>query len=234
MHNDLLISKHTGVITPTERKIINDLYKNEHVQNFIRDLKIFNLKYTAAMRETETKISILNEDFKTCYNRSPIEHIESRIKTPESLIKKMLRNNLPLKISEIDGKIYDIAGVRVVCSFVSDVDVIVNMIRDDPEIEVVMEKDYITNPKPSGYRSFHMILKVPVYLTTGLEHVFVEVQIRTMAMDFWASLEHKIKYKYDGEIPEDVANELIECANAMAQADEQMLKLSNRVHDYNS
>ena len=108
------------------------------------------------------------------------------------------------------------------------------MISDDPEIEVIREKDYISKPKPSGYRSYHMILKVPVYLTTGVEYVVVELQIRTMAMDFWASLEHEIKYKYDGLIPEDVCKELIECSDAMADADERMMKLSNKVHNFNN
>lgn len=222
-----------GIITSSEKKVIDEMYKDEKVQEFINLLKTFNLKYMAAMKETETKLFILNEDFKTRYNRTPIESIESRLKTPESLIKKMLRNNLNLSVDEINERIFDIAGVRVICSFISDIDIIVNMIRDDPEIEIIKEKDYINNPKGSGYRSYHMILKVPVYLTTGLEYVYTELQIRTMAMDFWASLEHKIKYKYDGEIPKDVVSELIDCSNAMAAADEKMLKLSNRVHNFN-
>lgn len=223
-----------GIITSSEKKIIDEMYKDEKVQNFINILKSFNLKYMAAMKETETKLFILNEDFKIRYNRTPIENIESRLKSPESLIKKMLRNNINLNIDELSNKIFDIAGVRVICSFISDIDIIVNMIRDDPEIQIIKEKDYINNPKSSGYRSYHMILKVPVYLTTGLEYVYTELQIRTMAMDFWASLEHKIKYKYDGNIPEDVIEELIECSNAMADADEKMLKLSNRVHEQNN
>lgn len=232
MENSVKIST-SGIITPSEKKMINDLYKKSEIQKFLQELKMFNLKYIAAMKETETKICILNEDFKTRYNRSPIEHVKSRIKTPESLIKKMIRNDIHISINNIENKIFDIAGIRVICSFVSDIDIITKMIREDPEIEVVREKDYVSSPKPSGYRSYHMILKVPVYLTTGLEYVFVEVQIRTMAMDFWASLEHKIKYKYDGQIPEDACLELIECADAMADADEKMMKLSNRVHNYN-
>ena len=231
---DNIVKSNNGIITPSEKKIIEDLCKNDSVQEFIRELKMFNLKYVAAMKETETKISILNEDFKIRYNRSPIEQIESRIKTPESLIKKLRRNNLPISINSIENNIFDIAGIRVICSFVSDIDIIIKMISDDPEIEVIREKDYISKPKPSGYRSYHMILKVPVYLTTGVEYVVVELQIRTMAMDFWASLEHEIKYKYDGLIPEDVCKELIECSNAMADTDERMMKLSNRVHNFNN
>ena len=169
-----------GVITSTEKKMIEDLSKEERMQVFISELKTFYLKYTAAMNETATKIEILNEDFKTRYNHSPIEHIETRIKEPESLIKKMLRNNVPFDLSILENQIYDIAGVRVVCSFIQDIYAIVEMIQDNEEITIIKTKDYIKNPKPSGYRSFHMILKVPVYLTTGKEYVYVELQIRTM------------------------------------------------------
>lgn len=223
-----------GVITSTEKKMIEDLSKEERMQVFISELKTFYLKYTAAMNETATKIEILNEDFKTRYNYSPIEHIETRIKEPESLIKKMLRNNVPFDLSILENQIYDIAGVRVVCSFIQDIYAIVEMIQDNEEITIIKTKDYIKNPKPSGYRSFHMILKVPVYLTTGKEYVYVELQIRTMAMDFWASLEHRIKYKYDGIIPEDVQKELIQCAETISQADKQMMHLHNKVKEVNN
>lgn len=223
-----------GVITSTEKKMIEDLSKEERIQVFISELKTFYLKYTAAMNETATKMEILNEDFKTRYNHSPIEHIETRIKEPESLIKKMLRNNIPFDLSMLENQIYDIAGVRVVCSFIQDIYAIIEMIQDNEEITIIKTKDYIKNPKPSGYRSFHMILKVPVYLTTGKEYVYVELQIRTMAMDFWASLEHRIKYKYDGIIPEDVQKELIQCAEIISQADKQMMHLHNKVKEVNN
>lgn len=218
-----------GVITSTEKKLIQDLYKEEKIQNFIKDLKFFTLKYSAAMNETVTKLKILNEDFETRYKRSPIENIENRIKTPESLIKKMIRNDVAFNFDDLQDNIYDIAGVRVICSFVSDVYTIVKMIEDNDEFTVIRKKDYIQNPKPSGYRSLHLIVKVPVYLTTGKEDVYVEIQIRTMAMDFWASLEHKIKYKYDGTVPQEVLDELVECADSIAEADEKMMKLGQMV-----
>lgn len=218
-----------GVITSTEKKLIQDLYKEEKIQNFIKDLKFFTLKYSAAMNETVTKLKILNEDFETRYKRSPIENIENRIKTPESLIKKMIRNDVAFNFDDLQDNIYDIAGVRVICSFVSDVYTIVKMIEDNDEFTIVRKKDYIQNPKPSGYRSLHLIVKVPVYLTTGKEDVYVEIQIRTMAMDFWASLEHKIKYKYDGTVPQEVLDELVECADSIAESDEKMMKLGQMV-----
>lgn len=222
-----------GIITTKEQKLIEDLYKEPNVQEFISNLKVFSLKYLAAMNETETKMKILNEDFKARYHRSPIEHIESRIKTPESLLKKMLRNEVPFTLKDLEENIFDIAGVRVICSFQSDIFDLVNMIRKNKEIEILKEKDYVNNPKQSGYRSYHMILKVPIYLTTGPEKVIVELQIRTMAMDFWASLEHKIKYKYDGIIPEGVKEELVECAETIAEADSKMMHLKERVRDFN-
>lgn len=220
-----------GVITSTEKKFIDNLYKDSIVQKFLQDLNVFSLKYVAAMHETETKLKILNEDFKIRYNRTPIEQIETRIKTPESLIKKMLRNELPFTLHALENNIFDVAGIRVVCSFISDIFTIVDMIRDNPEFKVLKEKDYINNPKPSGYRSYHMIVKVPIYLTTGQEDVIVEIQIRTMAMDFWASLEHKIKYKYDGIIPEDVQEELVNCSNSITECDNKMMNLNNIVQN---
>lgn len=223
-----------GIITTGEKQIIAEkMAKEEVVKQFIRDLKTFYLKYTAAMNETATKIEILNEDYKTRYDHSPIEHIESRIKEPESLIKKMMRNNLDFNINTMQNRIFDIAGVRVICSFQQDIYDIVDMINKNEEIQVIKTKDYIANPKESGYRSYHMILKVPVYLTTGREEVPVELQIRTMAMDFWASLEHKIKYKYDGIIPEEIQKELVECSNTIAKADEEMMRINNRIKEVN-
>lgn len=232
---DILPINHLGkgVITSTEKKLIDDLFKETKFKNFVKDLKIFTLKYSAAMNETETKLKILNEDFKTRYNRSPIEHIESRLKNPESLIKKMLRNNIPITLDSVQKNIFDIAGIRVVCSFVSDIYTIIKMIEDNEEFTIIKKKDYINNPKESGYRSYHMIVQLPIYLTTGKENVIVEIQIRTMAMDFWASLEHKIKYKYDGIIPNEVKQELVECANSIAETDAKMMKLNEMVLNAN-
>jgi putative GTP pyrophosphokinase len=221
------------VVQKVDSKFSNELFNSNEVKNFISNLKNFNLKYIAAMKETETKLNILNEDFKTRYKHSPIDHIESRIKTPTSLIKKMIKNNVAFDFNEVELKIKDIAGVRVICPFIDDIFTIVDMVEKNEDIEVIKKKDYINNPKESGYRSYHMILKVPVFLTTGREEVIVELQIRTMAMDFWASLEHQIKYKYDGIIPSEVHQELIECASAIEESDKQMLKLNKRVKQIN-
>ena len=218
-----------GLITTKEQTIISNLYRDRNIQEFITDLRVFSLKYMAAMEEVETKLEILNEDYKARYNRSPIEHIETRLKTPESLLKKMYRNGVPFTLKDLEENIFDIAGVRIICSFKSDIFTLIDVIKKNKNFTVIKEKDYVNNPKNSGYRSYHLILKVPIYLTSGEEEVFVELQIRTMGMDFWASLEHKIKYKYDGYIPEDVKKELVEYADIISKADEKMMDLNDKV-----
>lgn len=222
-----------GIITRREQELVKKLYEKDDIQEFLSELKELSLKYSAAMHETETKLKILNEDLKVRNGHSPIEHIETRMKSPESILKKMMRNNVPFTISSMQENIRDIAGVRIICSFKSDIFELVNLIKGISDFEIVREKDYVTNPKQSGYRSYHIIVKVPVQLSTGKEYVFVEIQIRTIAMDFWASLEHQINYKYDGVVPNDVRKELIECAKTISEADEKMMHLSDRVRNLN-
>lgn len=228
-----MTEKKGGIVTQKEKETIKELIKTDNVKQFVSELRTFYLKYKAAMNETVTKLEILNEDFKTRYAHSPIDNIESRIKDPESLIKKMIRNDVSFDIKEVENKIFDIAGIRIICPFVKDIYDLSNMIQKNEEFTVLKIKDYIKNPKESGYRSYHMIVSLPVYLTTGKEEVIVEIQIRTMAMDFWASLEHKIKYKYDGIIPDSIKDELVECANTIAKADTQMMNISNKILDTN-
>lgn len=200
---------------------------------FLKQLQIVDLEYSAAIKEVETKIEILKEDFQIRYNYNPIEHISSRIKSPESLLNKMVKNNISLNVNEVKDKIQDVAGVRIVCSFIPDIYKMVEMLRSNTDFIVLKEKDYIKNPKPSGYKSYHMIIKTPVYLTTGITEVIVEIQIRTMAMDFWASLEHKIKYKYNGFIPNKVKKELLDCSLSATDLDLKMLSLRNTVNENN-
>lgn len=223
-----------GVITTKEREKIKDMMEDESFVEFIKVLPEFELKYLAAMREIETKMKILNEDFKTRYNRSPIDNIESRLKSNESLVKKMMRNNVSFSIDAVEQNIFDIAGVRIICPFISDIYSLAEIISQNEEITIIRIKDYIKEPKESGYRSYHMIVQIPVYLTTGREDVNVEIQLRTMAMDFWSSLEHKIKYKYDGLIPDDVKIELVECADSIAKNDEAMMLLDKKVQQVNN
>lgn len=189
------------------------------------EIRLKSTMYNAAMKEMATKIEILREDFKLKNKYNPIEHIKSRLKTPESIIAKANKKGLALNMEDITREIRDIAGVRIVCSFTHDIYTIAEVLQKNIDMEVIEIKDYVQNPKPSGYTSYHMIVKIPVSLTTGKEIVSVEIQIRTIAMDFWASLEHKIKYKYSCDIPESVKEDLRECSEKIKCLDHKMLSL---------
>lgn len=191
--------------------------------------KEVNLIYNAALKQMETKMEILNEEFQHVHQYNPIEHIKARMKTPESIVKKLKRHGRESTIENMVNHINDIAGIRIICSFTSDIYRIAEMIRDQKDLKVIGTKDYITYPKASGYRSYHMIVTVPVYLSDRIVDAKVEVQIRTVAMDFWASLEHKIHYKLEGDAPEHIRNELIECARMVMDLDARMLSLNEQI-----
>lgn len=191
--------------------------------------KEVTLIYNAALRQVETKMEILNDEFQHVHQYNPIEHIKARIKTPESIVKKLKRGGYESTIDNMIKHINDIAGIRIICSFTSDIYRIADMIRKQRDIEVIAVKDYITFPKASGYKSYHMIVTVPVYLSDRTVDTKVEIQIRTVAMDFWASLEHKIHYKFEGDAPEYIKDELIECAKMVSDLDARMLLLNDEV-----
>ena len=160
------------------------------------------LVYSAALRQVQTKIEILNEEFQHVHQYNPIEHIKSRIKSPESIVKKLRRHGYESTIENMVNHCNDIAGIRIICSFTSDLYQIVDMLKKQKDLEIVAIKDYITYPKASGYKSYHLIVSIPVYLSDRIENTRVEIQVRTVAMDFWASLEHKIHYKFEGDAAE--------------------------------
>ena len=187
------------------------------------------LDYNSALKQIETKLSILNDEFQHIHRYNPIEHIKARIKTPESIVKKLKRYGLEFTLDNMEQAVNDIAGVRITCSFTSDIFRLADMIRDQKDIKVISTKDYITSPKPSGYRSYHMIISVPVYFSDRIKDVKVEIQIRTVAMDFWASLEHKINYKFEGNAPQHIKEELIECSDMIAKLDAKMLSLNEEI-----
>ena len=191
--------------------------------------KEVTLIYNAALRQVETKMEILNDEFQHVHQYNPIEHIKARIKTPESIVKKLKRGGYESTIDNMIKHINDIAGIRIICSFTSDIYRIADMIRKQRDIEVIAVKDYITFPKASGYKSYHMIVTLPVYLSDRNVDTKVEIQIRTVAMDFWASLEHKIHYKFEGEAPESIKSELVECAKMVSDLDARMLLLNDKV-----
>ena len=191
--------------------------------------KEVTITYSAALRQIETRMEILNDEFQHVHQYNPIEHIKARIKTPESIVKKLKRKGYESTIDNMVKYINDIAGIRIICSFTSDIYRIADMICKQKDIKVVARKDYITFPKASGYKSYHMIVTIPVYLSDRTVDTKVEIQIRTVAMDFWASLEHKIHYKFEGDAPEHIRNELVECAKLVADLDARMLSLNDEI-----
>lgn len=191
--------------------------------------KEVTLIYNAALKMIETRMEILNDEFQHVHQYNPIEHIKSRIKTPESIVKKLKRDGRESTISNMIQYVNDIAGIRVICSFTSDIYRIADMISEQMDIKVLAVKDYITFPKASGYKSYHMIVTVPVFLSDRTVDTKVEIQIRTVAMDFWASLEHKIHYKFEGDVPEYIKAELVECAKMVSDLDIRMLKLNEEI-----
>lgn len=188
--------------------------------------------YSSALKTMETKLDILNDEFKRVHQYNPIEHVKSRLKTAESIVKKLRKYRQEVSIENMVKYINDIAGIRVICSFTSDIYRLASMIESQHDIKVIGIKDYIQTPKESGYKSYHMLLSVAVFLSDRMVETKVEVQIRTIAMDFWASLEHKIYYKFEGNAPKHISQELKECANMIAMVDEKMLSLNEEILSY--
>ena len=198
------------------------------VQDVMLEYRKIKLLYRSALKEIGTKLEILNDEFKLVHQYNPIEHIESRLKTDESITRKLIRKGKEITVENIQKYIDDIAGVRVICSFTPDIYRIVDMISSQDDIEVLKTKDYMLNPKVNGYRSYHLIVRVPIFLSDRVP-TKVEIQIRTVAMDFWASLEHKIYYKYEGNTPEYIKKELKECADLVTFLDSKMLAINEEV-----
>ena len=185
--------------------------------------------YNAALKEVGTKLEILNDEFQHVHQYNPIEHIKTRIKTPESIVKKLRRYGHETSIENMVRYINDIAGVRLICSFTSDIYRLAEMIGNQSDLKVLSIKDYIKNPKESGYKSYHMLVTVPIFLSDRVIDTKVEIQIRTMAMDFWASLEHKIYYKFEGNAPGYISRDLRECSDIVSMLDAKMLQLNEAI-----
>ncbi|MBS6952430.1 MAG: GTP pyrophosphokinase family protein [Enterocloster asparagiformis] len=188
--------------------------------------------YDSALKKVNTKIEILNNEFVNRYDYNPIEHIKSRLKTADSIVKKLKKDGHEVTIENMMEYLSDIAGIRIICSFTSDIYQIAEMISHQADVTVLHVKDYIKNPKPNGYKSYHMVVTVPVYLSDGPVETKVEVQIRSVAMDFWASLEHKIAYKFEGNAPENLLKELKACADIVDMLDAKMFSLNEAITAY--
>ncbi|MFJ7950037.1 GTP pyrophosphokinase family protein [Lysinibacillus sp. NPDC096418] len=199
-------------------------------KSFHTDIKRFFLAYKFALSEVETKINILKEEFKMIHDYNPIEHVSTRVKSAKSILQKVQKKNLPPTIEAIRENIRDIAGVRITCSFVEDIYKVSEMLHNQCDIEVVEVKDYIAEPKENGYQSLHLIIKIPIYMSDRMDKIYTEVQIRTIAMDFWASLEHKIYYKYNKDVPDYIRNELKDAALQAAELDRKMERLNKEIN----
>lgn len=187
--------------------------------------------YTAAIREVKTKLENLDDDFQLRHKHNPIHHMDSRVKSPESIFEKITRKGYSFNGNKISKEILDIGGIRVICHYVEDIYIIAELLKKQDDITVIKEIDYIKSPKSNGYRSFHLVVGIPVFFVDRVEQIPVEVQIRTIAMDFWASLEHQLRYKAEGEIPKFIADELKECSENIAASDMQMQRIHSFLDD---
>lgn len=201
--------------------------------NNLKTLKVeltrFMMSYKFALHEMNTKIDILKQEFHYIHEYNPIEHVNSRLKAPESILKKVKKKGYELSLPAIRENVRDIAGIRITCSFISDIYEISDMLQRQKDITVIECKDYIKNPKPNGYQSLHLILQVPIFMSDREENMYVEIQIRTIAMDFWASLEHKIYYKYNKEVPAHLTEELKEAADSATKLDRKMEEIHRKM-----
>ncbi|MCI9604160.1 MAG: response regulator [Ruminococcus sp.] len=203
----------------------------------LRDTRIFNdlmMQYRSAIMVVEAKLKVLYEEFAHEYNRNPFESIKSRLKSPESIYEKLDRKGFPITVESIREHLFDVAGVRVICSFPDDIYRLANLVVQSNDIILVQKKDYIKNPKSNGYRSLHLILDVPIFLSIGKQYIKVEMQFRTIAMDFWASLEHKLKYKKDVENTEEIERQLKVCADSIDVLDYQMMQIRSKIDKGNT
>ena len=190
--------------------------------------------YSAAVREVRTKVEILDEEFRTRYAHNPIHHIDSRLKSPQSMMKKLARKGLPQTLEAAEANLNDIAGVRIICNYLEDIYRIADLLQRQRDVEFVHRRDYIENPKESGYRSLHLVIRIPVFLSSHTELVPVEVQIRTIAMDFWASLEHQLRYKSNHETTQQLRRRLQHCAEASAALDREMQDIYREINGYSA
>ena len=240
------------LLNGTEEIIPENIITKEQFVKFVENSVKFEelmMMYRCAIREVQTKLEItlddgylckeakleiLNDEFKTKRQRNPIDSIRSRIKSPLSIYEKLKRRNYPVSIQSIADNLNDVAGIRVVCPFISDIYDVARMLISQDDVEVMEVKDYIKNPKPNGYRSLHYVVIIPIFLSSGKEYMKVEVQIRTIAMNFWASLEHQMHYKqFDNDDMPEIVKQLTECAENIYQTDVRMQEIREDIHKFN-
>lgn len=198
-------------------------------QKMVDDFFAVQCRYQAAIRQVQTKLENLDDEFQMKHRRNPIHHMQSRMKTIRSMMEKLQRKHLQQSIASAVGNLTDIAGIRVICSYLQDVYTVADLLTSQDDVHVVKVRDYIKNPKSNGYRSLHLVVEVPVYLSEGRLSVPVEVQIRTIAMDFWATLEHSLRYKAQDQVPQSISDELQQTATDIAALDQRMQAIHDKV-----
>ena len=230
LFDDLSESAFPTALAMMPNSVMNALYhQTKKIMGRIVDYKELRMIYACAMKEIKTKFDILNTEFNLQYHRNPINSIQTRLKSTASIIEKLTKLNVPVDIENVDEHIHDIAGVRVICSYIDDVYLVAEALLKQDDITLVTRKDYIANPKENGYRSLHLIVKVPVFLSERRLEMEVEVQLRTIAMDFWASLEHQLHYKTDFDGKDELADELHRCAETISRTDNEMMKIRSKM-----
>ena len=218
------------------RYSIDELVDIEEGSELEKTMKKFSARmqlYRGGIKEISTKLEILDEEFKSKFSYNPIHHIESRLKSMPSIVKKIKSKGLEVNIDSISENITDIAGIRVICNYIDDIYRVAEMLTAQDDVKLIRVRDYIKNPKPSGYKSLHLIVEIPVFLSTGPVPMPVEIQIRTIAMDFWASLEHKLRYKTGNSVDDDLRGRLKKCADEISVLDCEMQDIHNTINSRN-
>ena len=209
-----------------QKEIVSDpftaLVPNTDITDTLQEFMALQQLYDAGIKEVRTKLELLDDEFKIKHDHNPIHHMEYRLKSVNSILGKLEKRGLEVSLDSIVTNLTDIAGVRVICNYVSDVYKIADLLIKQSDIKLIAKKDYIKHPKENGYRSLHLVVEVPIFLAEKVQPTTVEIQIRTIAMDFWASLEHHLRYKADNEVPDGVRDELIECAKTISNLDYKM------------
>ena len=198
-------------------------------QQMVDEFFTVQCRYQAAIREVQTKLEILDDEFQMKHKRNPIHHMQTRMKSIQSMMEKLQRKHESISIASAVTNLTDIAGVRVICSYIQDIYTVADLLTSQDDVKVLRVRDYIKNPKPNGYRSLHLVLEIPVFLSEGRIPVPVKIQIRTIAMDFWASLEHSLRYKAEGQVTEEVSRELLQTASDIAALDQRMQRIHDKV-----
>ncbi len=211
------------------RSDINSFILSESLADVFGEYRILEQVYAAGLKEVQTKLEILDDEFSVKYDYNPIHHMEYRLKSPQSIVKKVKKKNVEVNLKSIEENLLDIAGIRVICNYEKDIYRILKLLVNQTDIEILEIKDYLKHPKPNGYRSIHLVVSIPVFLAECSRNVPVEIQIRTVAMDFWASLEHHLKYKNETEVSESIKDRLKTCADIISEVQDEMESIHNEL-----